>query len=460
MKIMVCVRQGLDGELGPFDASAYEMALRIPGGEVTLLSMGPATVEEFLRRQTRLGAKRAVLLCDRVFAGADTLATAYALSLVVKQLAPDLVLCGRQTLVGDTGQTGPMLAQLCGYALATNVTRLTPAAEVLRCETRSTGEQSVPCPAVCTVERTYILRMPGLRSKLGEVEVLTAADLGADLSRCGLQGSPTRVLRTAENHTGRRRCTFVSPMELEAVIKAGLDKGSGCVAPPLASEKPLKTVWAVGETVLPHARAIGTSVKVIPLTDAKALIEAIRAGDPDAVLWGSDDKSKQLAAQVAAQLGLGLCADCTGLETDGKVLQMVRPALSGSVIATIKSLTRPAMATVRTREQNRQDVLVAAGFGVAKEIDKVKTFTEKIDGELVTTRKMVDQGVLPYAMQVGLTGRTVAPPVYIAIGVAGAVHHIVGMQQAGTVIAVNPDPKAPIFDYADYGIVAEFADCV
>ena len=70
----------------------------------------------------------------------------------------------------------------------------------------------------------------------------------------------------------------------------------------------------------------------------------------------------------------------------------------------------------------------------------------------MTTRKAVDNDILPYTMQVGLTGKTVSPPVYIAVGVAGAVHHIAGMQKSGTVIAINPDKQAPIFEYADYGI--------
>ena len=75
---------------------------------------------------------------------------------------------------------------------------------------------------------------------------------------------------------------------------------------------------------------------------------------------------------------------------------------------------------------------------------------------MVTTRKMVDNDILPYTMQVGLTGKTVSPPVYIAVGVSGAVHHIAGMQKSGTVIAINTDKDAPIFDYADYGIIKNF----
>ena len=110
MKIVVCVKQTAAGELNPFDACAYEAALQIPGSEVILLSMGPEKSRDFLLRLTRLGAKKAYLLCDKAFAGADTLATSYALSLAVGKLQPDLVICGRQTIDGDTGQTGPSLA--------------------------------------------------------------------------------------------------------------------------------------------------------------------------------------------------------------------------------------------------------------------------------------------------------------------------------------------------------------
>ena len=124
MKIVVCVKQSADGEINPFDASAYETALGIDGAEITLLSMGPEKTAPFLESLTRLGAKNAVLLCDRAFAGADTLATSYALSLAIKRLCPDFVFCGRQSVDGDTGQVGPSLAVRLGFSLVTNVMSL------------------------------------------------------------------------------------------------------------------------------------------------------------------------------------------------------------------------------------------------------------------------------------------------------------------------------------------------
>ena len=121
MKIVVCVRQGLDGEISPFDACAYEEALKIPGAEVILLSMGPASVKPFLENLTRLGASGGVLLCDGVFAGADTLATAYALGKAIQKIEPDFIFCGRQTMIGDTAQTPAMLAEGLGFAMIANV---------------------------------------------------------------------------------------------------------------------------------------------------------------------------------------------------------------------------------------------------------------------------------------------------------------------------------------------------
>lgn len=454
MNILVCIRQGLDGEINPFDASAYEAALQIPGGNVTLLSMGPGKCQEFLLKLTRLGAKKAVLLSDRLFAGADTLATAYTLSLAVKKLNPDLILCGRQTLVGDTAQTGPMLSVFAERHLITNVLSIESTEGKVVCRTREQGVQEADYPALLTLERIKQLRLPSILSRPGEVEVWDAEMLGAEPDRCGLQGSPTRVIQTFENQSGKRKCKFIAPSELSAAIAAGLQKQKDKIITTDAPGTTLPGLAVVGEDPLPFAKLVSEDVTVLDKSDPHTLARQIRENDFSAVLWGSDDRSKQLAAQVAAMLGLGLCADCTHLETDGEKLLMYRPALSGSIIAKIESLSKPAMATVRTT-QHSSDILVSAGWGAKDDLEAVKTFANNLQADLAASRKAVDNGILPYPLQVGLTGKTVGVPVYIAFGISGAVHHIVGMQQSGTVIAVNPDRDAPIFDYADYGIVAD-----
>lgn len=457
MRAVVCVRQGLDGEINPFDACAYEAALRLEGAEVILLSMGAMGAGELLHGLTRLGAKKAILLSDKRFAGADTLATAYTLSRAIKKLSPDLVFCGRQTLVGDTAQTGAMLSVLAELSLITNVMsidRLTDGK--IFCTTRSEGEAQADIPALITVERINTLRLPRIRSRLGELEVWNAEDIGADIERCGLAGSPTRVVKTFENTSGKRKCQFITQDRLRWAISEGLKKNRETVSVAKTDSEKLSSICIVGDTPREFAKTVSDSVTVIPLTDAQSIAQRIKELDPPAVLWGSDTKSKRLAATVSAMLGLGLCADCTSLECEGGELMMYRPALSGSIIAKIKSLTRPAMATVRTDSEAVRDVIVTAGFGAKGKMDDVSSFANSVKAELCATRRLVDNGYAQYGMQVGLTGKTVSPPVYVTVGVSGAVHHIVGMQRSGTVIAVDPDKNAPIFDYADYGIVEEF----
>lgn len=457
MRVVVCVRQGLDGEINPFDACAYEAALRIDGAEVILLSMAPLSSKDFLLNLTRLGAKGAVLLSDKAFSGADTLATAYTLSLAIKKLSPDLVLCGRQTLVGDTAQTGAMLATLSEISLITNVMSIDEIRDgKVICQTRSEGEAAAKLPALLTVERINTLRLPRLRSKIGELEVLDAALLGADLDRCGFCGSPTRVVETFENRSGKRKCKFISMQELKRVISESLQASRDVISTENKSGERLPLVCIVGDAPRTFAETVSDNVTAIPLSDADSIVTRIKELDPDAVLWGSDTLSKRLAATVAARLHLGLCADCTALECDGGELIMCRPALSGSIMAKIKSTTRPAMATVRTDVGDVSDVIVTAGFGVKDKLEEVRALAGSLGASLCATRKLVDNGYADYSMQVGLTGKTVSPPVYIAIGISGAVHHIAGMQRSGTVIAINPDKNAPIFEYADYGILHEF----
>lgn len=455
MKIVVCVRPD-GGVLGPFDAAAYEEALRIPDAEVTLLSMGPLSSKDALHALTRLGAARAILLSDPAFAGSDTLATAYALACALNRLSPDLVLLGRQTLIGDTGQTGPMLATLARLSLVTNVMKIESEGDVLSLTTRSEGKTRVSLPALLTLERTCELRFPRLRSRLGDLLVWGAEDIGAEKDKCGLIGSPTRVLASHENEAGKRKCTFISRDQIPNIVNRSLQKQASGFGKLEKSADRLPLVISVGEAPKDMASTVCDNVITLPLSDTDTLLTEIERLSPDAVLFGSDDASKRIAACLAAHRSLGLCADCTSLDVEDGTLIMYRPARSGQIIAKIKSLTRPALATVRTASATEGNVIVTAGYGVKDSLPRVKEFADALGARLHASRRMVDDGKMPYPAQVGLTGKTVAPPVYIAIGVSGAVHHIAGMSRAGTVIAINPDKDAPIFEYADYGILEEF----
>ena len=457
MKIVVCVKQSADGEINPFDASAYETALGIDGAEITLLSMGPEKTAPFLESLTRLGAKNAVLLCDRAFAGADTLATSYALSLAIKRLCPDFVFCGRQSVDGDTGQVGPSLAVRLEFSLVTNVMSLESAENGLFYTDRSGNGGNISAPAIITLEKSRKLRLPSIRSNVKPVEIFSAGDINADISLCGLKGSPTRVLKTFENDSDRRSCTFISPDKLMWAIDEGLKKGRQKIKPAESASK-LKNVWCVGNSPTDFAKTVGENITVIDPDTPEKTAEKIRTGHPDAVLWGSDIKSKALAPQVAALLNTGLCADCTALETDGETLYMYRPACSGNIIAKIKCETAPPMATVRTAEEEQKKIIIGIGYGAREHIAEIKKFAEKINADIAATRKMTDGDYLPYEFQVGLTGKTVNPDVYIAVGISGAVHHIAGIKQSGTVIAINTDKDAPIFKYADFGITADAGD--
>jgi electron transfer flavoprotein alpha subunit len=208
--------------------------------------------------------------------------------------------------------------------------------------------------------------------------------------------------------------------------------------------------------------------------------------------------------RVAAVLGTGLTADCTGLEIDLKdrLLLQTRPTFGGNIMATIITQTgRPQMATVRPRtfkatppapvakklgqiinidlkkEQvtsktkllnfiedvtqhvklEEADIIVTGGRGLGKKenLKIIEELAVALGAAVGASRPLVDEGWIPYSHQVGQSGKTVTPKLYIACGVSGAFQHLVGMQTAECILAINTDPKAPIFDVATYGIVGD-----
>ena len=262
-----------------------------------------------------------------------------------------------------------------------------------------------------------------------------------------------------------------------------------------------KALIAAGaDTVL-----LGTSPALAQFREdvfAKILTRVIRERKPEVVLAGATAIGRSVVPFVATQVNAGLTADCTQLdirESDGMLLQ-TRPAFGGNIMATIECPdTRPQMATVRpnvmptpepdpkrsgetllldlkesdlnsavevletvqSEEDNvniqEVEVLVSGGRGLASEkgFALVRALANELNAAVAASRAAVDAGWIPYPHQVGQTGKTVSPKLYIACGISGAIQHAVGMQSAEVVVAINRDAEAPIFDIATYGIVGD-----
>ncbi|MFC2006826.1 electron transfer flavoprotein subunit beta/FixA family protein [Chloroflexota bacterium] len=202
------IRQGIKNILNPFDTHALEEGVRVKeiyGGKVTAISMGPRQAEETLREAISTGADEAILLSDSAFAGADTLATAYTLAAAINKIeAYDLIICGQQTIDGDTGQVAPQLAQMLEIPFIAYVNKIQVINNGYMHIERMVEEGyeviETPLPAVINVAKEInIPRLPSLRglakAKSATIPIWTAQELNVDKDRVGLAGSATSVIR-------------------------------------------------------------------------------------------------------------------------------------------------------------------------------------------------------------------------------------------------------------------------
>ena len=237
------------------------------------------------------------------------------------------------------------------------------------------------------------------------------------------------------------------------------------------------------------------------------LSELITEYKPEIVLCGASTIGRSLIARVAIRIDAGLTADCTGLDidTDKRILLQTRPAFGGNIMATIVTPNhRPQMSTVRhkvmkeasadtslkgeiiKKTYNKEflrsntkildiveelestvnlveaDIIVSGGRGLGgpENFQVIRELAEAIGGAVGASRSAVDADWIAYSHQVGQTGKTVCPKIYIACGISGQIQHLIGMQSSDIIIAINKDPDAPIFNVATYGIVGDLFEIV
>ena len=516
------------------------------------------------------GADAGLHACDAAFAGSDTLATARALAAALQAAGPfDLILLGRNSIDGETGQVGPELAELLDLPFASGVRRLQDKGPVWHLELEhDDGSQEVELalPAVLSVAER--LCDPCKVDPAGRAAVAAARLTRVDAARLGPgpwgeAGSPTTVGATRAMEHARSVRVLDGPVDSQVAEALGELSRRGALTtgpePPAAPRgddqtedrgaSRVITVLAepgrqrVSEELLGAAARLGgevgaavhvlcpaaadaapwSALDAAPLGAAgadlvvmlhgsavaedvaDALAASVRETAPWAVLAPSTAFGREVAGRAAAATHSGLVGDAIALSTRDDVLVAAKPAFAGALVADITCRSATQMVTVRPgvlpapppgpgrgpgpgravpvvtrtigtrgrvrvlsdrRDDDvetlaRAEVVIGVGTGVRpEEYEELSPLAAVLGAELAVTRKVTDKGWAPRSRQVGITGRSIAPRLYVAVGLSGKFNHMVGVRAAGTILAINADRDAPVFEHCDVGIVGDWHQVV
>jgi electron transfer flavoprotein alpha subunit len=558
--------------ISAFDLRAISLAVELKkahGAETTVVTMGPPQAREALVSALAMGMDRAVHLEDRAFAGADTLATARALAAWLRRGNFDLILLGKYSLDAETGQVGPEIAELLEVAQITGARKLEINGRLLRAERESDEgfdeiEAAMPAVITCAERVAQPVKVkPGASDEAEKkpIEVVRAAQLGAEVKEFGLAGSPTWVQEVRVVATPKTECKFIDTADAERAAAEAIAalEALGALKPRAHARRPIgaalrasqrgRDVWVVCESDLEGRITRGTLellsrgdelasrlggaliavgidaraarhagllasfgadqvlttehpalASYTPEAAAEAVAKLVSAHAPWGILIGATERGRDWGPRLAARLGLGLTGDAIDIVLDAESRMVaLKPAFGGNIVAPIYSKTFPQMATVRpgvlelgAPSESKQakvrvervdisapksrlikahaaldptavplegaEVVVGIGTGVGGPdgVAKAAEFARTLNAAMCATRRVTDLGWVPRQLQVGLTGKSIDPRLYIAVGVRGAPNHTCGIKRAQTVVAINNDADALIFERANIGLVADW----
>jgi electron transfer flavoprotein alpha subunit len=551
------VREGLELEMNAYCRRAVSKGVEWAqgsGGSCTVFTLGPPSADDVLREAIAWGADRGVHLCDPAFAGSDTLATARTLALALqREVAFDLILVGRNSLDGDTGQVGPEIAQLIGLPFATGVRHMGLDGENLSLTLEhddGSDDVEVSLPVMLSVAERLCepCKIPSAsRADVPAelIHVVTAHELG--VGPWGQQGSPTRVGRTRPMLHDRAGKVLSGTADEQAAEAVALLTQRGALAMATPDVGPGSVVGQPAGGASPHqgaviaaliepdratvgAELLGMASRLAASAGGRVHALAFEGADPVALgasgadsvtlfegvlnaedvaaaigewsmlrpVWAMVGPStafgREVLGRLAAALSAGLVGDAIGLEIVDHALVAAKPAFSGALVADITCTSDVSLVSVRpgvlplptsrahtpdvtswtmtprsrvrlvaTRRDDDVEVLARAdaviGVGAAVHPDEygdLSPLAVLLGAELAATRKVTDKGWAPRARQVGLTGRSIAPRLYVAVGLSGKFNHMVGVRAAGTIVAINEDPAAPVFSNCDIGMVGDW----